>query len=82
MASTQHEDYRADQGWEGVNEREMFARQEYEKYEQQRHAEIQRQINMGMVSRPPGRPSGQTGRLQTARFLRVEVVWCPSGCRK
>ena len=50
MASTQHEDYRADQGWEGVNEREMFARQEYEKYEQERHAEIQRQINMGMVS--------------------------------
>ncbi|XP_043232068.1 nucleobindin-2-like isoform X1 [Amphibalanus amphitrite] len=52
LASTQHEDYRADQGWEGVNEREMFARQEYEKYEQQRHAEIQRQINMGVMPPP------------------------------
>ena len=54
MASTQHEDYRADQGWEGINEREQFARQEYEKYEQQRHAEIQRQINMGMVREAVG----------------------------
>ncbi|XP_043232121.1 nucleobindin-2-like isoform X4 [Amphibalanus amphitrite] len=63
LASTQHEDYRADQGWEGVNEREMFARQEYEKYEQQRHAEIQRQINMG-VPHAAGQPVPVQGQQQ------------------
>ncbi|XP_037086650.1 nucleobindin-2-like isoform X3 [Pollicipes pollicipes] len=52
MASTQHDDYRADQGWEGVNEREVYARQQYEAYERQRMAEIQRQINMGMPHAP------------------------------
>ncbi|XP_037069987.1 nucleobindin-2-like isoform X2 [Pollicipes pollicipes] len=51
LASSQHDDYKHDQGWQGIPDREVYDQQEYDDFSRHRMEEIQQHIEAGL---PPG----------------------------
>lgn len=51
MEQTRKSEFERDEGWQGLDEQEMFSQHEYEEYERQRQEEIQRLVESGAVSR-------------------------------
>lgn len=50
MDQTKRADFEQDNGWQGLDEQELYSQHEYEEYERQRQQEIQRLIDSGDVS--------------------------------
>ena len=50
LAQTQKSDFNSDPGWETLDQQPQYTREEYEKFEQQRHHEIEAMIANGHVS--------------------------------
>lgn len=46
---TKRSDFEQDNGWQGLDEQELYSQQEFEEYERQRQQEIQRMIDSGDV---------------------------------
>ncbi|XP_045123394.1 nucleobindin-2-like isoform X3 [Portunus trituberculatus] len=44
---TKRADFEQDNGWQGLDEEELYSQQEYEEYQRQRHEEIQRLVEAG-----------------------------------
>ena len=53
MDQTKRADFEQDNGWQGLDEEELYSQQEYEEYQRQRHEEIQRLVEAGAVRLPP-----------------------------
>ncbi|XP_063869359.1 nucleobindin-2-like isoform X2 [Scylla paramamosain] len=51
---TKRADFEQDNGWQGLDEEELYSQQEYEEYQRQRHEEIQRLVEAGAIPPPPG----------------------------
>lgn len=49
---TKRADFEQDNGWQGLDEQELYSQHEYEEYERQRQEEIQKLIESGAVSFP------------------------------
>jgi len=50
LEQTKKPDFTQDQGWQGLDEQQIYSQQEYEAYERRRQEEIQKMIAKGMVS--------------------------------
>lgn len=49
---TKRSDFEQDNGWQGLDEQDLYSQQEYEEYERQRREEIQRLVESGAVRLP------------------------------
>ncbi|KAG7211177.1 hypothetical protein KM043_010498 [Ampulex compressa] len=52
LQQTKRPDFQNDEGWEGLDEQQIFSPQEYEAFERRKQEEIQKMISKGMPSHP------------------------------
>lgn len=50
LEQTKKPDFQQDEGWQGLDEQQIYSQQEYEAYLKHRQEEIQKLIAKGMVS--------------------------------
>lgn len=50
LEQTKKPDFQRDEGWQGLDEQQIYSQQEYEAYERRRQEEIQKMVAKGMVS--------------------------------
>ncbi|MCL4122937.1 UNVERIFIED_CONTAM: hypothetical protein GTU68_022475 [Idotea baltica] len=50
LEQTKKSEFERDEGWEGLDEQELYSQQEYQEYERQKNLEIQRLVESGAVS--------------------------------
>jgi len=49
LEQTKKPDFEQDNGWQGIDEQQIYSEQEYEAYERRRQEEIQKMIAKGIV---------------------------------
>lgn len=49
LEQTKKPDFERDEGWQGLDEQQIYSQQEYEAYERRRQEEVQKMIAKGMV---------------------------------
>ncbi|KAB7496728.1 Nucleobindin-2 [Armadillidium nasatum] len=54
IEQTKKNDFERDEGWQGLDEQQVYSQQEYEEYERQRQMEMQRLVESGAIPPPPG----------------------------
>jgi len=50
LEQTKKPDFQQDEGWQGLDEQQIYSQQEYEAFQRHRQEEIQKMIAKGMVS--------------------------------
>ncbi|XP_067216275.1 nucleobindin-2 isoform X2 [Linepithema humile] len=53
LEQTKKPDFSQDEGWQGLDEQQIYSQQEYEAFEKRRQEEIQKMIAKGMLPPPP-----------------------------
>lgn len=50
LVQTMKPDFQQDEGWQGLDEQQIYSQQEYEAFQKHRQEEIQKMVAKGMVS--------------------------------
>ncbi|XP_014483577.1 PREDICTED: nucleobindin-2 isoform X2 [Dinoponera quadriceps] len=53
LEQTKKPDFQRDEGWQGLDEQQIYSQQEYEAYERRRQEELQKMISKGMLPPSP-----------------------------
>ncbi|XP_032677241.1 nucleobindin-2 isoform X2 [Odontomachus brunneus] len=53
LEQTKKPDFQKDEGWQGLDEEQIYSQQEYEAYERRRQEEVQKMVAKGMLPPPP-----------------------------
>ncbi|XP_045584888.2 nucleobindin-2 isoform X1 [Procambarus clarkii] len=54
VEQTKRAEFEQDGGWQGLDEQEIYSRNEYEQFERERQAELRRLVEAGAIPPPPG----------------------------
>ncbi|XP_068082227.1 nucleobindin-2 isoform X2 [Anabrus simplex] len=56
LAQTQKPDFTKDQGWQGLDQQQVYTQEEYHEFERRRNEEVQRLIDQGLIPPYPNIP--------------------------